>query len=534
MTRYRLWISETVRGTVAAQQSYTVDSGADADYANRVVRTFTTAAAPFNTTVDDFNRAVLPEVARAIADSQMQAISGRLSGAGGGHGGGGGYGLGGGTSFNLNMGGQSTLEGVAASRMRELAEDGVDWKRVIGNSSFDMPVALGAGHGSGGIGGGAFWGGGDFRSIGGKGENGIDWSGDLFAAHLGFDAQVSERASAGLALSYNEAELDDYTYRTAAGANAILRDYTLEMTSLSPYLGWRGATVEGYLMVGVGAGELSMDDDGVALESDVDMQTIGGGVSGTILRRDNGREVRMKAEAFGSNIEVEGGDEVVGARKAPVPAADLNASLVRLLVETNRTHTTARGSLTPSAEMGVRYDDGDGLTGGGIELGGGVGYTDAGRGLTMGIRARGLVGHSADYDDWGVSVRARLASGADGQGLSLTVAPAYGNTDGGAQGMWDNGLFTAAGDASGDSGTATDRKLRARMAITAGFGLRAFTATGLLTPHAGMTFANDANKYRLGLEWKHANRITFDLTGERTTGDATTTDSITLKGEVKF
>ena len=69
------------------------------------------------------------------------------------------------------------------------------------------------------------------------------------------------------------------------------------------------------------------------------------------------------------------------------------------------------GALTPSLEVGLRHDGGDAETGTGIEVGGGLSYTDPALGLTdpvlgltLDAKVRGLAAHEdADYAEWGAS-----------------------------------------------------------------------------------------------------------------------------------
>ncbi|WP_424946724.1 hypothetical protein [Candidatus Spongiihabitans sp.] len=58
---------------------------------------------------------------------------------------------------------------------------------------------------------------------------------------------------------------------------------------------------------------------------------------------------------------------------------------------------------------------------------------------------------------------------------------------------------------------------------------------GLLTPYTEMTLTDDSRRYRLGLQWQLGKRFSLDLTGEHTETDSSTpTDSILLKGELRF
>ena len=71
----------------------------------------------------------------------------------------------------------------------------------------------------------------------------------------------------------------------------------------------------------------------------------------------------------------------------------------------------------------------------------GIGWsdTDPGSGLTVQAKVRGLVAHEdTDYREWGASGALRVAPGADGRGLTLTVAPAWGAAEGGAERLWSH------------------------------------------------------------------------------------------------
>jgi len=144
-------------------------------------------------------------------------------------------------------------------------------------------------------------------------------------------------------------------------------------------------------------------------------------------------------------------------------------------------------------------------------------------------RARGLLSHSADYDDWGVSVSVKFAPGADGQGLSLSLSPGYGKTAAGLQGIWDNGLL-GPGDASAD-----DKGLHARMQMRAGYGVKAWTDTGLVTPYSEMSSGPDKRSYRLGVQWQISERFDFDASARRTDeNDKAPQDALILKAQLRF
>ena len=92
-------------------------------------------------------------------------------------------------------------------------------------------------------------------------------------------------------------------------------------------------------------------------------------------------------------------------------------------------------TLTPSAELGVRFDGGDAETGAGVEAGAGLAWC-AGA-LSVEGRQRGLLAHEdSGYEEWGASATLRLSPSASGRGLSLSVAPTWGKANDATQRLW--------------------------------------------------------------------------------------------------
>ena len=81
------------------------------------------------------------------------------------------------------------------------------------------------------------------------------------------------------------------------------------------------------------------------------------------------------------------------------PAGGLNASdagvtRVRTALEGSRGFSLGgRVALTPSVELGLRQDGGDAETGAGMDIGGGLAFTDAVTGLSLDLRVRTLLVH---------------------------------------------------------------------------------------------------------------------------------------------
>ena len=182
----------------------------------------------------------------------------------------------------------------------------------------------------------------------------------------------------------------------------------------------------------------------------------------------------------------------------------LSASRQRLVLEGEHVQKLDSGAtFTPSLELGLRNDGGDGETGTGIEAGGALRYSDAESGLTVEGRVRTLLSHSGDYEETGVSGLVRIAPGASGQGLALVVQPAWGRTGSGVQQLWENGVT---------AGVSQDN--RARLSAEVGYGLGAAHGLALVTPYAGLGLGEGGTRsWRMGARWQLALAASVSVEG---------------------
>ncbi len=471
-------------------------------------------APPATTTAteeDAVNRVILPDVTREMSDRQMGAIARRMGQARSG-GGGGEYSS---AAFS------ASAAAWAAEAMRSGVDGGFDGKAMLGASDFVLP--LGASGGGGALGeSAAMWGNGDFSQLGGETRK-IDWDGDLLSVNAGVDAHLGDELLGGVMLSWNEADIgytDDTTNTRERG------DYDLDMFSIHPYIG--NSTPDGRLdwwaTLGFGNGDLVIRNktNNTRSTSDVSMHMVGiGGNNRLHVRGDN--ELRLKAEAFATGADVKGGK---AADMVRLSALDVNTQRMRVALQARRPHALSGGAnLTLEVEGGMRYDGGDGETGSGVEVGSALRYTDSARGLTMGVHTRVLLYHGGDYEDFGIGGDVQLNAGADGQGLSLSLAPAYGNASGGADAVWRGGVAAVVADADAD--------LQASLNTRVGYGLPG--AAFMLTPYGEMALGEEVQNYRLGLSWGVGRLFDLDLVGERAEKDGVGVEhAVRFEGRVRF
>ena len=336
-----------------------------------------------------------------------------------------------------------------------------------------------------------------------NGQDGdLTLDGDVLTGTVGVDGEW-DRWLAGVAVSHSRGE---GSYTMPGLEDRGRGDLGNTLTSLHPYLRYAVTDrLDVWGVLGYGWGELTLEQE-TATNYDTDTTLVMGAVGGRGLllaaAETGGFQLATRTDAMFTRTTSEA---VVG-----LSSADAEAHRLRVVLEGSRALTWAEGrSLTPSVEVGLRHDWGDAETGFGVELGGRVHYTDPSLGLTLDAAVRGLLAHEDhDYDEWGASGSLRLAPGAAGQGLSLTLAPTWGAAASGMNGLWTR--QTTAGLAQTNRSAPTGR-LNAEV----GYGFPAFD-TGLLTPYAGTVFTDGAGRtYRLGTRWTAVSGLSLTLEGRR-------------------
>ncbi|MDD9990830.1 MAG: hypothetical protein OXP75_03435 [Rhodospirillales bacterium] len=328
--------------------------------------------------------------------------------------------------------------------------------------------------------------------------------GEVVTGTLGADAEWN-RVLAGVAVSLSEGEGRFDQPGIDKGS------VESRLTTASPYARFRiSERVSAWGLVGWGTGDMTVVQGAreataeqaarpeIVTKTDLGMRMGALGARGALLTQDEagGMDLALKADALFVRTDSE--------KAANSAATTADASRLRLLLEGGRAFALGEGAtLRPSLEFGVRHDGGDAETGTGVELGGGVAWTDAGTGLTVEAKARMLVAHAdSDYEEWGASATARLDPGADGRGLSLSLAPTIGASPGATGRLWD--VHDARGLAPGGGFGAT-RGLQAE----AGYGLALFGGRIIGTPNLGFGMSDGgARDWRVG--WRLTSAVPND------------------------
>ena len=415
----------------------------------------------------DPNRAVetvLPQIVRAMTAGTVDAISARMRRLSSGEP----------AEAEARIGGATALTDALLANRMALESGNFDPARLLAGSSFVLPLAGGAGGPLQNL---TLWGSGDYRSF--SGGRSVGYDGDVTGAHLGLDTRLGANLLAGLSVGRARGAVD---YRDGAAAGEL----TATVTGIAPYAGWQSAGgLSLWAAAGHGWGEVELDGPAGAESGDLTQQMAAAGASGRLLASTRLSEggttsIRLKGEAAYTRAELDGSGRLAGAT--------LDASRLRLAIEGSHAQRLGSGaSFTPTVEIGLRRDGGDGETGNGVEAGGGMRYADPASGLAVAIRGRTLLAHGGDYEEWGVAGSLRFDPGAAGRGLAIGVAPAWGATASGTRRLWETGI-PGAGAAGRPAG-----RVSARIA----YGI-AGPGGGLLTPYGALALS-DAGDRRASL-----------------------------------
>ena len=378
------------------------------------------------------NTRVLPHVASAMTSSTVSAIARRVDAVASGMG----------MERRVETNGLSSM---AASLSAPDAGgfglgqgDQAGLAALFGGTSFTMPLGASDAQQQSATGTQlASWGAGEYHHLGEPGQSALDWKGNMVSAHAGIDARVGPDILAGVAGSYSSGSFD-FTDKT--GASPVKGTYGTTMASVHPYMAWfsggGGASVWG--SAGLGRGDIDVDDAREGFRTTpASMLTGAGGASYQLLTRGVGG-VRLKAEGWYGEVTVDGSGQI--------EEVTLEMQRGKLALELTQGFSTGTGNeMAFVLEGGMRYDNGDGVNGASAEVGGGLRYTNPGLGLTAEGRGRFVISARDGYEEWGLGGMLMFDPATGGQGLSIRVAPSYGNHLSGVNQLWERGVHGAVG-----------------------------------------------------------------------------------------
>ena len=378
------------------------------------------------------NTRVLPHVAAAMTSSTVSAIAGRVDAVARGMG----------MERRMETNGLSSmaasLTAPDAGRFGLAQGDQAGLAALFGGTSFTMPLgATDAQQQSATRTQLASWGAGEYHHLGEPGQTALDWKGNMVSAHAGIDARVGPDILAGIAGSYSSGSFD-FTDKT--GASPVQGTYGITMASVHPYMAWfsGGGSASVWGSAGLGRGDIDVDDEREGFRTTpASLLTGAGGASYQLLTRGAGG-VRLKAEGWYGEVTVDGSGQI--------DEVTIEMQRAKLALELTQGFSTGAGNeMAFMLEGGMRYDNGDGVNGASAEVGGGLRYTNSNLGLTAEGRGRFVISARAGYEEWGFGGTLMFDPATRGEGLSIRMAPSYGNHLSGVNQLWERGVHDAVG-----------------------------------------------------------------------------------------
>ena len=378
---------------------------------------------------------------------------------------------------------------------RSAQRQAVELSEVLRVSAFDVPLDAG----TDGAVRWAVWGRGDLGDFAGRVAPDASYEGSTLGGWLGADVRLGAWLG-GLAVSRTGTTAE---YALTEGATPAERgELQTSLTAIYPYASVSFLDRFAVQAVGgAGLGEARHYPGGDAAKESSDLWMLMGSV---------GLRGRIVSESWLDLTARAGGGY------ARLWTADGNQAVDRLLADgwrgrlglevAPRLALGDSAALVPFAEVAGRQDGGDGLTGTGLELAGGLRLSTG----LLHVEARGrmLAVHTAEEArERGVSLTARLSPQPDGSGLSLSLAPRIGVAAGAADALWAEAMPRPAA-AAGAEAAALDARI--------GYGAALPGGDGLLTPFAEAGLGEGTSRVRIGtrLEASRPN-LGAEFAGER-------------------
>ena len=440
------------------------------------------------------NLTYLPEVGRAIAFNAVRCrIDRALSRA---------------ASGNLKQ----ALDRLAPPPSRSVSID-----ELLVRLSF----ALQSTGGADGIGRVSAWSCGDYRALAdGKSGGPVDWDGKVAGLQAGADVRLRPDLLAGLAVSRSNGT---FRYDVVGDAAEIDGRHRLRLNGLHPYLVWEASphlTVWGTIGHFWGDLEWSGDLEGDRRAGNARLGSAMIGLNGRLLEHGK-MTVRLKGETGLAQFKVANAGVGFGAA-----VSDLRR--LRLAIETaHEQPLPTGGTLRPWGEIGLFHDGGDGETGVGFELGGGLRYRNQAKGWSAEVFGRRRMVHGdALPREWGAGAAFRVDPGPADLGFSAILNQSWGRTGSGVERLWDQGPNDAAPSSLWGG----------RMELQLGYGFGVLGGHGVLTPHGAVTLGQGSGRaYQWGGRLEVGSGVALSLEAERRETDNTEPGhAIMLRGLLRF
>ncbi len=308
-------------------------------------------------------------------------------------------------------------------------------------------------------------------------------NGEVLTTLIGVD-QTHTHGQRGLVLSYSQAEGQYQTKNKG--------EIESEQTLLTPWMSRQvndRMTLWGAL--GYGTGDLTLiRSERQDLTTDTHTAFVALG-SDAILREETHRTLSIVTDALWLRTRTEAVTDGLELNHATAHASRMRVGIKgsgRIPAIPGIPRFTAAQALKMNWESALRHDGGDAESGFGVEVGGGVQWTDSRRGLNLQINGRSLITHhDSDIKDRGLSLSMGFNPSPAEQGFTFTLKQDWGTVSSGRE-----RLLTAESLQPAQSATGQRFKAQAGYGFTIGDGR--YTAH----PHLGVGLYAQERETTLG------------------------------------
>ena len=401
-------------------------------------------------------------------------------------------------------------------RNKDLEDSTGSLEQALDGASFAYSPAgsLSSSHSGGAAEGGiAIWGSADYTRLSSGGNSALNWDGSLFAFHLGSDTMLDSGMLVGVSLGISRGSFN-YSNAGTQNSSGTLKP---RMVMLSPYIGWSVTDeFDAWASLGFGRGRIDYNDsvqDSFSNKTEMLQLVAGGRYALRTIGDDSESPVTLsvKSEIWGSNLKI-------APRAAGQTGSKIKTQGLRVALEASQKCAMSPDScMTPSVELGVRWDGGDGETGAGAELGGGVKYSDFKSGVTASVNLRYLIAHKNDNKVWGVGamLRRQPVSGSAGMTYNASISTGRANSEASSS-FWERSVSTS-NLAEGKTETTS------RFDSEIGYGV--YGSNGLVTPYIGLGIQESTRDYRVGTRFSTDSTLELQLEFEHHESDVKSSDN---------
>ena len=346
------------------------------------------------------------------------------------------------------------------------------------------------------VSGGSFgvWGQGAFRQFNGRGDEALTLRGEVTTGMLGADYRWHRGWLAGVLLAHSQGDGSFEVKEESGEMNSAL-------TGIYPYVSYTRAGWDVWMSAGAGRGNAEVSE----LKGDLISRFGAMGMRGTLA----------SGGAVGLSYH---GDILV--TDAEIADHNITAEVYRVRAGIEMT-TQITGEIRPYMEANVRQDGGSAETGTGLELGGGVRFSNPAWRLRGEVRTQGLVLHTADgFTEWGIS--GSLQMGSSSEGLMMRLRPSWGRGHGMSMYNQQTILDTAP---TGVNAHRTELEL--------GYGVpwKGGSARSIM----GVTQLSRGMMYRMGGELRPWERLSFSVFGLAQGREAALGDiGVNVQGSLRY